>query len=119
MSKQIVSGVELHSPKNISKIRTVGVDFVVTHTIERFYRKEGEAELGGEVIAFVLDDGEIFSADKVEEVLWIDTDGEQHWIDINQYEGFYDLPEDYLEWELNPSKVVSLKSLRFNPNTKE
>lgn len=92
------SNTKVCTPNNIKAVRDklTGCEYKCRKTIERFYHR-GDKLVGGEVIAFILDDGEIFSIDRVEEVLWIDTDKQEHWIFSSEYIGYFQIPEDFDE----------------------
>lgn len=121
MSKPIIySGIKLCNPKNIRAMRVrSGGEFQASKTIERFY-KQDEKILGGEVIAFICDDGEILSIFEIEAVLWIDCSDpskKEHWIDVENYEGEYSLPDEYEDWNISLLSAVSFKSLLIRPKT--
>lgn len=90
------SNTQICLPKNIKGVRDrfTGCDYGCSQTIERVYYEGGKI-VGGEVIGFILDDGEIFSITRVEVVLWIDSNKQEYWIEPSEYIGFYSVPDDF------------------------
>lgn len=90
------SNTQICSPCNIKAVRDklTGCDYDCYQTIERVYYKHGKI-VGGEVIGFILDDGEIFSIKRVEVVLWVDSNQQEYWIEPSEYIGFYSVPDDF------------------------
>lgn len=106
------SSIHTYTLNNIKAVRDnqTGCDYKCAQTIERVYwRRVNECNseiIGGEVIAFILNDGEIFSIDRVEAVEWIDIDGTSYWIEPAEYVGHHNLPDDFDEtWGKYPDKI--------------
>lgn len=96
MSYYYESSAQICLPKNIKGVRDrlTGCDYGCFKTIERVFWEGGKI-IGGEVIGFILDDGEIFSINRVEAVLWIDSDQQEYWIEPSEYQGFFTIPDDF------------------------
>lgn len=92
------SGVGIYSPRNLKAVKDkiTACEYLCEQTIERFYYEDNKL-VGGEVIAFILEDGEIFSIDRVEAVLWIDSNQEELWIQPSEYVGFFPLADEKYE----------------------